>query len=208
MEESNTRGKILKAMYQLIAEVGYDKASISKVCTLVGITKPSLYYYFPSKEDLFRAVSESMWPTLDLLDKNFFAITDAQAYRAYLDAMGRSIIENYHDDEERRHVLAEIDLQSTRIPSIASHQKRLGRTMGESIASVLRHGCNIGVFDKGFDTKGNAEFLYVVLNGASQVISRHESIDAYVAWKKAVDAIFCEATSDLRSTEEEHLQGK
>ncbi|MBC5583916.1 TetR/AcrR family transcriptional regulator [Eggerthella sp. NSJ-70] len=196
MEESITREKILKAMYQLIAEKGYDKASISQVCTLVGITKPSLYYYFPSKEDLFRAVSESMWPTLDFQDESFLAITDAPGYHAFLDAMGRSIIANYHDDEERRHVLAEIDLQATRIPSIASQQERLGKSMTEALTAVLQHGCDIGVFGDGFDATRNAEFLYVVLNGTSQVISRHEPVDVYAVWEQAIDAVFSQAKTN------------
>ena len=34
-------------MYDLVAEVGYDKASIGKICDFVGISKPSVYYYFP-----------------------------------------------------------------------------------------------------------------------------------------------------------------
>lgn len=192
MEESNTntRDKILAAMYQLIAEKGYDKASVSQVCTLVGITKPSLYYYFPSKEDLFRAVSESMWPTLDLQDESFLGVTNTQDFRSYLETMGRSIIANYHDDEQRRHVLAEIDLQATRIPSLASQQERLGRSMEGSLEAVLQYGCDIGAFDDTFDVTSSAQFLYVVLTGSSQVISRHETIDAYAVWNKAVDAIF------------------
>ncbi|RDB65959.1 TetR/AcrR family transcriptional regulator [Eggerthella sinensis] len=193
MEEPSTRDKILKAMYQLIAEKGYDKASISQVCSLVGITKPSLYYYFPSKEELFLAVSESMWPTLDSFDESFLATHDAEAYRAYLDETGRSIIANYHDDEERRNVLAEIDLQATRIPGIGSQQKRLGTSMVDALTAMLQHGVDIGVFENDFDVHGNAKFLYVVLSGISQVISRHENPDVNDTWSKALNAVFREA---------------
>ena len=46
--DNATRQKIIDAMYHLIAEYGYDKASLSKLCDAVGITKPSIYYYFQS----------------------------------------------------------------------------------------------------------------------------------------------------------------
>ena len=52
-------------MYDLVAEVGYDKASIGKICDRVGISKPSVYYYFPSKEDIFTTLLDSMFPTID-----------------------------------------------------------------------------------------------------------------------------------------------
>ena len=52
-------------MYDLVAEVGYDKASIGKICDFVGISKPSVYYYFPSKEEIFTTLLDSMFPTID-----------------------------------------------------------------------------------------------------------------------------------------------
>ena len=61
----STRKKILDAMYDLVAEVGYDKASIGKICDFVGISKPSVYYYFPSKEEIFTTLLDSMFPTID-----------------------------------------------------------------------------------------------------------------------------------------------
>jgi AcrR family transcriptional regulator len=193
MEVAGTRGKILKAMYRLIAEKGYDKASISQVCALAGITKPSLYYYFPSKEELLLAVSESMWQNPDSQDKNFLAITDADAYRKYFEDKGFSIIANYHNDKERRRVLAELDMQATRIGSIVTQQERLARSMEDSFSTILRHGMDIGVFPANFDITGNAEFLYVVISGISQIILRQENLDAYEAWRRAISLVFHEA---------------
>ncbi|MFR3091383.1 MAG: hypothetical protein ACLTMP_06300 [Eggerthella lenta] len=57
--------------------------------------------------------------------------------------MGRSILASYHGDEERRRVLAEIDMQATRIPAVAQHQQRLTKTTIEAFAAVLQ-GADIG----------------------------------------------------------------
>ena len=61
----STKKKILDAMYDLVAEVGYDKASIGKICDRVGISKPSVYYYFSSKEEIFTTLLDSMFPSID-----------------------------------------------------------------------------------------------------------------------------------------------
>lgn len=194
-ETATTRDKILDAMYALVAEKGYDKASISQICAAVGITKPSLYYYFPSKEDLFLAMSERLWPTLDPFDEEASAITDPALFRPYIDNVGQSIIARYRNDEQRRHVLAEIDLQATRIPRIVSQQERLGGAMTESLTAMLRHGVDIGALPAAFDAERNAAFLYVVLSGINQVIARHEHIDAPDIWERAVDCVFNDCPS-------------
>ncbi len=49
---NETKAKIFQAMYQLMAEQGYEKTSTNQICDLVGVKKPTLYYYFKSKEDL------------------------------------------------------------------------------------------------------------------------------------------------------------
>lgn len=131
-------------MYALVAEKGYDKASMNQVCAAVGVSKPALYYYFASKEELFLDMVKSLYPVLDPDDTEFASIDDRGEYYSYLHAMGRSILASYHGDEERRRVLAEIDMQATRIPAVAQHQQRLTKTTIEAFAAVLKHGADIG----------------------------------------------------------------
>ena len=70
-------------MYDLVAEVGYDKASIGKICDRVGISKPSVYYYFPSKEDIFTTLLDSMFPTIDY-QRDYSLIVDRDGFKAAL----------------------------------------------------------------------------------------------------------------------------
>ena len=66
-------------MYDLVAEVGYDKASIGKICDFVGISKPSVYYYFPSKEEIFTTLLDSMFPTIDY-QRDYSLIVDRDGF--------------------------------------------------------------------------------------------------------------------------------
>jgi AcrR family transcriptional regulator len=45
----------MQAAQRLFREVGYERASMSKIADLVGGSKATLYGYFPSKEELFAA---------------------------------------------------------------------------------------------------------------------------------------------------------
>jgi TetR/AcrR family transcriptional regulator len=54
-----TRGAILVAAEKIFAEVGLDGARTEAIAEAAGVNKALLYYYFRSKDALFRAVLEN-----------------------------------------------------------------------------------------------------------------------------------------------------
>jgi TetR/AcrR family transcriptional repressor of mexJK operon len=48
--------RILEAALKVFAEMGYSGATMDAVATEAGLTKPTLYSYFPSKESLFQGM--------------------------------------------------------------------------------------------------------------------------------------------------------
>lgn len=52
------RKKIVKAAYSLFLQKGYHKTTMEEIASLLGVTKPAIYQYFPGKEDLYAAVAE------------------------------------------------------------------------------------------------------------------------------------------------------
>ncbi len=53
MSELSNKTKILKVAADLFSRKGYNGVSINDICQESGITKPTLYYYFKSKRDLY-----------------------------------------------------------------------------------------------------------------------------------------------------------
>ena len=65
LEPQSARGrarlsKILEAATRLFLKVGYEQASIDAILLESGGSKSTLYAYFPTKEDLFRAVIDNV----------------------------------------------------------------------------------------------------------------------------------------------------
>ena len=59
MEHGEPQAKealILGAARKRFAYYGFSKVTMDEIASDVGLAKPSLYYYFPTKENLFRAV--------------------------------------------------------------------------------------------------------------------------------------------------------
>lgn len=56
----NTRERIQSVALQLFAEQGYESTSMRQIAEHLGFTKAALYYHFASKEDIVRALIETM----------------------------------------------------------------------------------------------------------------------------------------------------
>jgi AcrR family transcriptional regulator len=58
MQIDETRTKILKVASQIFGKYGFQKSTIDEIARTAHKAKGSVYYYFSSKEDLFKAVVE------------------------------------------------------------------------------------------------------------------------------------------------------
>lgn len=52
------RKKIIATAHTIFHEKGYTNTTMSGIATALGVTKPTIYHYFDTKEDLFIAVAE------------------------------------------------------------------------------------------------------------------------------------------------------
>jgi TetR/AcrR family transcriptional regulator len=73
-EKSGVKQTILEKALELFSAKGYEGVSVSELTEASGITKPTLYYYFGSKEGVFEAVCQSNYALLNAL------ITENAAY--------------------------------------------------------------------------------------------------------------------------------
>ncbi|MGO9000185.1 MAG: TetR/AcrR family transcriptional regulator [Polyangiaceae bacterium] len=60
-EPNDVRARSLAAATRLFAERGFDGTSIQLIADAVGVSKPAVLHHFPSKEDLRRAVLDSIF---------------------------------------------------------------------------------------------------------------------------------------------------
>ncbi|HNW51489.1 MAG TPA: helix-turn-helix domain-containing protein [Prolixibacteraceae bacterium] len=64
-KRERVRKSIIDVAKKVFTQLGYDKSSLNKIADELGKGKSTLYYYFNSKEDIFKEVlrmeSESIW---------------------------------------------------------------------------------------------------------------------------------------------------
>src|SRR5437588_12845821 len=85
---SDTRQRIQGVARELFSQKGVQRTSLQDIADRLGITKPALYYHFPSRDDLVRSI---VAPMLD--DGEQFLL----AQEARGDAPVRELIEGFFD---------------------------------------------------------------------------------------------------------------
>lgn len=75
MENTNSRNEILTKALSLFARKGYEGVGVQEICANAGITKPTLYYFFKSKQGLLESIAENKGLEL------FQRLKDALVYR-------------------------------------------------------------------------------------------------------------------------------
>jgi len=90
----DTRGEILAVATELFSDQGFEATSLREIAERLGITKAALYYHFPSKDDILRALLEPMRTTVTELVERLEAAHDAEEWAQALSWVIGMIFEN------------------------------------------------------------------------------------------------------------------
>jgi AcrR family transcriptional regulator len=96
-QAADVRARIVAEASRLYAAGGYAGLSFGTLATRVGITKPTVFHYFPTKDELAIAVFDALGERLEGRAHEWFAAPPA-SFAARLDKALRGLIEFYGRD--------------------------------------------------------------------------------------------------------------
>lgn len=139
-------GQILEAAFLEFAERGYAAARLEDVARRIGVTKGTIYFYFPSKEELFKAVCrEHLWPVFERLERlpsEHHGSAD-ELLRALLTVTYRDLVGNARSREFMRLLIGE----ASRVPELTDFYRDELRHRGEgALEALLAQGVASGEF--------------------------------------------------------------
>jgi len=136
------RGKILAAAARLFSRATYDAVQMSDVARAVGLAKPTLYRYFPSKEELFLEVSTELLEWLD--DRLRKAMSARARPQEVLKGMVRMLI------QELAGQMAPLRMSTGEASAPERRWRRLFRAHQRSVTGALREVLEAGIRDGEF----------------------------------------------------------
>ena len=142
---SDTRQRIQDVARELFLQQGVQRTSLQDIADKLGITKPALYYHFPSREDLVRSI------LVPLIDEGEQFVDDQERRR---DTDARELLRGYFDFHHRHRqdmviVLAELTMLADLglIDKVLAWRDRLGKlvfgprpTLEQSTRAVVAFG--------------------------------------------------------------------
>jgi AcrR family transcriptional regulator len=144
-EPADSRGRILEAAAQCIAESGVEGVRMAAIAQAAGVSTALLHYHFATKEALFERVLRHSYESSTLLD--LAAMRDdglgaADRLAAYLNRCIPS------DELLHRDLLLwqEFGAMSPRYPAMADVTSEMFQGDVDRVASIIRDGIEEGVF--------------------------------------------------------------
>ncbi|HZF97458.1 MAG TPA: TetR/AcrR family transcriptional regulator [Pseudoxanthomonas sp.] len=138
-------GEIAAAALQVFAEKGFAAARLDDVAKAAGVSKGTIYLYYPSKEALFEAVVLNAFGPL--LEQASHAAIDTE--RSCEEVLGFVIGAMYRQivATKRREIMRLVIAESSRFPHLVEFYHREAISRGKSIMSViLQRGVASGEF--------------------------------------------------------------
>ncbi len=188
MSAAETRKKILDAMFMLIAEQGYERASIGRIAELVEVKKAAIYYYYKKKEDILFDLIKSNISEISF-DYSFYELSDYDEYKTFLIKFGHELIADYRDNVPLRKIITEINLLAQRNEEVKNNIIINFDGLISYIENFFKHGIDINVLSSSFDVKLKANLAILVFEGISNALVFNHKIDNEEVWTALVNMI-------------------
>ncbi|MBJ7957918.1 TetR/AcrR family transcriptional regulator [Bacillus cereus group sp. N28] len=164
-----TSKNIVEASFKLMAEHGIEKMSLSMIAKEVGISKPAIYYHFPSKEALVDFLFEEIFSEYQF--EGYFVKEQytKENFEEKLIADGLHMLSEYRGQEGILRIINEFIVTATRNEK---YQKRLFEIQEEFLNGfhdLLKKGVELGVVSQ-HATEENAHTLALVIDNMSNYI--------------------------------------
>ncbi|MEQ1569133.1 MAG: TetR/AcrR family transcriptional regulator, partial [Myxococcota bacterium] len=164
LSETERKSQILRAARAVFIEKGYLAARVEDVSARAGLSKGAVYFYFPSKRDLFMAlVQEEHEKTYGFLE---VAENDQRPAAVKLLDLGQKYLDYFAGLKTPPRFFLMMCEQGIRDEEIREECQAVHQQFVDAVARVLAQGMAEGAFRQG-DPQSMAEMLKALIDGMS-----------------------------------------
>lgn len=159
LRNNGSKSNIMKVCRQIVAEEGIAGLNMRKVAKRTNLAIGSIYYYFPSKDELLIASIESVWDDIFSLDQVDLRKIKLSEYISLTYTNIKKGMEKYPNF---------LNIHSMSFSSSKDKKARLVMDdflteLKGNIIEILAHDCDIreDVFDENFTKEDFADFIII-----------------------------------------------
>jgi len=185
-----TSQQLIEAATMLFAHHGIEKTSLAMIAAEVGMTKPSIYYHFASKEELVEKVFDAMFE--DYHFETYFSVSDFNE-RNFAQQLYQGGLRMFPEDDGNMHaamrLLNEFMLTAGRGTDYGKRVVRMQQAFLDGFRRLLQHGAELGVIAKE-NVESKAYLLALAIDNMTAYKMMGIRLDYETIWKEAVNSMF------------------
>jgi AcrR family transcriptional regulator len=131
------RERLLNVAIQLFAQKGFESTSVREIASAAEVTKPTLYYYFKSKEGLYLELLDHLCGTIE--NTIMLSLVSQGTARSRIELFILGILDSIIENNDNRQLLYVLLLDSRR-DILSRYHERITNLITTIINEVLLNG--------------------------------------------------------------------
>jgi len=182
--------KIIKCAYELFATRGFDRTSLNSIAIEVGISKPSMYYYFTSKDHLLDVVFKIILDEIKLEKAYDLREVESDQIKETLIKTGQQHIRNQLEDPYYLGIMREFSSYSARKKQVENQFITIINDYRAGFEDLLHRCQEHGLIGSEVDLRTRSELLTSIMNGINMGLQLGVSLDYTAIWAQGVETCF------------------
>ncbi|MEN0641873.1 TetR/AcrR family transcriptional regulator [Alkalicoccobacillus gibsonii] len=185
-DKEQTYKQIIETAFSMFSEKGFDQTSMANIAAEVGITKPAVYYYFKSKDDLIKGL-------FDIIAKEIQSITSIDLkemndtdLRTILYSLGKKAISLQKQNLQFNQLFNQYLLLAARDSYYSEKITEIQQKFFNTFYDLFKHAVKMkAIKDENILIK--SQLLGLVFDNITNFILTDTKLDFDLVWREAVD---------------------
>lgn len=187
--KEQTFQKIIEVAYVMFAEKGFEKTSLAMIAAEVGISKPAIYYYFQSKDQLITYLFDELYKVIQQDVAVDYKELSRVNFKEKLLELGYKSIEAQGKDPYFNKIFNQYILLAARDESYKKQLVELETSFLTSFVEVLQYGVRLGVLEDTLNIEAKAQMLALVYDNIGNFMLTGNQLNYRAIWKEAVHSV-------------------
>jgi len=187
--KEQTFQKIIEVAYVMFAEKGFDKTSLAMIAAEVGISKPAIYYYFQSKDQLIAYLFEELYKEIQRDIAVDYKELSPTNFKGELLELGYKSIDAQGKDPYFNKIFNQYVLLAARDESYMKQLVELETSFLTSFVEILQYGVRLRVLEDNPNMEAKAQMLALLYDNIGNFMLTGNQLNYKAIWKEAVDSV-------------------
>ncbi|WP_107924317.1 TetR/AcrR family transcriptional regulator [Lysinibacillus parviboronicapiens] len=183
--------KILETAYVMFSEKGFDKTSLSMIAADVGISKPAIYYYFTSKDELIEYLFDEICRDISLSNTFDYSDISKTNLKQKLLEIGYQSIDEQASDKHFNKIFNQYILLASRDDKYMTRLLDVQAGYLKSYQDLFSYAVEIGAISA-TNIEAKAHMLAMVIDNISNFMLTGSKLDYKGIWQEAVESVLRE----------------